>query len=385
MTLAARLDRALSIAALPLMADSDDEWWHGLFPHTLPAIVSVFATPADLGSTVENSILTAEWANSPEICLPIAAMTSADTAGADSDDDDLIWLRSLCRAGSASAAVGAQGLGTAGAGEHTERVRNLSRADLAFPVAATSSSLGGGRAQASSSHEMQLTTIVGVAASVPGAAGSASSASAIRMLPSRFCAAEVVLNGLVSSSPAVAPRFCEGGSRVTSRANTSMGELTAVYLQQARHSQFVSVGLEMATHLPVEGAPVAGPEWDSIVELAMAMVRSITTGGRQPAIFKLGITANPFHRFSNFDWGYRRDGYEEMVLLCATLPHWAVALERHLIAAFRSVSGCRNYAPGGESAPRVGPVFVYIVHVQPDALVEFRLQLARKRRRSSER
>jgi hypothetical protein len=338
------------------MADSDDEWWQGLFPHPLPGIGSVVPTPTDSGSTVRNSILTAG--------------TFADTAGADSDDDDVIWLRSLCRAGSASAAVGVLGLSTADAGG----------TDLALPVAASSSSLWRCPTRACASHEVPL-AIVGAAASVPGTAGSAS--SGILLPSSRVCAAEAN-TGLVSSLPAFGPRFSDGMLRVTSRANTSMGDLAAAYLQEARRSQVVSVSPEMTIHMPVEDAPVAGPEWDSIVRLAISMVRSITTGGGQPAIFKLGITANPFHRFSNFDWGYKRDGYEGMVLLCVTLPHWAVALERHLISVFQSVIGCRNYAPGGESAPRVGPVFVYIVHVQPDALIEFRLQLVRKRQRSAE-
>ena len=85
--------------------------------------------------------------------------------------------------------------------------------------------------------------------------------------------------------------------------------------------------------------------------------------GRLPTIFGIGIARDPLHRWANKSYGYFRDCHRTMTLLAATTAEWAVALERHLIASFRSAHGhgCRNDAPGGESSPPDPPVFVYLV------------------------
>jgi len=81
------------------------------------------------------------------------------------------------------------------------------------------------------------------------------------------------------------------------------------------------------------------------------------------AIFKIGITANPNHRFTNELYGYSRVGelYSDMAVLARGEPDLMVELEQRLIGVYERRLGCRNVAMGGESAPRDYPAYVYCV------------------------
>ena len=79
--------------------------------------------------------------------------------------------------------------------------------------------------------------------------------------------------------------------------------------------------------------------------------------------FATGITSNPQHRFFNGTYGYCRvdELYGDMIVLAKGEPHLIVALEQRLIGVFQKRPGCRNVAPGGESAPTSYPSFCYVV------------------------
>jgi hypothetical protein len=108
---------------------------------------------------------------------------------------------------------------------------------------------------------------------------------------------------------------------------------------------------------------------------ADAMVERALQDG--PTIFKIGLTRDPMHRWANASYGYVRDGFRHMTILCATVPRWAAALETYLIERFGSRQGCRNSAPGGESTPHQAPVFVYVVTVSSEELTQWRLARVR--------
>ena len=141
------------------------------------------------------------------------------------------------------------------------------------------------------------------------------------------------------------------------------------------YAEGISRGRCMIWHFPM-GRP-EGMEWRLMCRSAEATVVELL--GRLPTIFKIGITSDPLHRWANISYGYFRDDYRTMTLLAATTPEWAVALERHLIASFRSAHGhgCRNDAPGGESSPPDPPVFVYVVTVIEEDFVRWHLARVR--------
>eukprot|EP00927_Polykrikos_kofoidii_P016939 TRINITY_DN17697_c0_g5_i1.p1 TRINITY_DN17697_c0_g5~~TRINITY_DN17697_c0_g5_i1.p1 ORF type:complete len:696 (-),score=96.72 TRINITY_DN17697_c0_g5_i1:32-2119(-) len=75
------------------------------------------------------------------------------------------------------------------------------------------------------------------------------------------------------------------------------------------------------------------------------------------AIFKIGITCNPFMRWQ----AYERDGYTRFHLVFAAEEVGAVQmLEACLIDFFGERSGCRNIARGGEGPVGRGPYFTYL-------------------------
>ena len=80
-------------------------------------------------------------------------------------------------------------------------------------------------------------------------------------------------------------------------------------------------------------------------------------------IFKIGITRDPVYRMFNSGYGYAVCGevYSSMTLLMVSFPAVCAYLERALIHIFQSQAGCRNMAPGGESAPKSGLCYVYVV------------------------
>ena len=107
----------------------------------------------------------------------------------------------------------------------------------------------------------------------------------------------------------------------------------------------------------------------AVVTHARAVVQRRLLPGR--AVFKIGITTCPTHRWHNAKYGYRLslDSYERMVLLLATDNGDAAAfLEAALIALFQGTDGCRNVATGGEGLrPTEGPFFTYLVISAPVA------------------
>jgi hypothetical protein len=78
--------------------------------------------------------------------------------------------------------------------------------------------------------------------------------------------------------------------------------------------------------------------------------------------FKFGITRGPSLRFHRRDYGYFTQGYDRMLVIHAGPPQHCGEVERQLIARHRSIIGCQNFAPGGESLPPAGvATFVYVV------------------------
>ena len=120
----------------------------------------------------------------------------------------------------------------------------------------------------------------------------------------------------------------------------------------------------MEVELPPRNA-LAG----AVVAHARAVVlRRLLPGA---AVFKIGITTCPTHRWHNAKYGYRLspDSFERMVVLLATDSGNAAAfLEAALIALFQHTTGCRNVATGGEGLrPTEGPFFTYLVIAEPMA------------------
>ena len=65
------------------------------------------------------------------------------------------------------------------------------------------------------------------------------------------------------------------------------------------------------------------------------------------AIFKLGVAADPEHRFNNLSFGYKHDGYMFMDVLWRGAPRDCVFLEDELIKDLRTKRGCQNQNRGG--------------------------------------
>jgi len=102
----------------------------------------------------------------------------------------------------------------------------------------------------------------------------------------------------------------------------------------------------------------------AVLEHAVAVIeRQLLRAG--PAVFKIGITMNPIHRWHNATYGYGRsaDKYSQIVVLLISARGEAAAfLEAALISKFQATAGCRNIASGGEGLrPAEGPVFTYLV------------------------
>ena len=88
---------------------------------------------------------------------------------------------------------------------------------------------------------------------------------------------------------------------------------------------------------------------------------------KHPAVFKIGISANPVLRWNHTVYGYarcRREKWQGMKVIAVTAHSFSAALlESVLISKFRGTPGCRNESPGGETAnPGDGPHFTYVVY-----------------------
>lgn len=99
----------------------------------------------------------------------------------------------------------------------------------------------------------------------------------------------------------------------------------------------------------------------AILSHATQLVHNIIRQG--PTIFKIGITADPAHRWGNDRYGYQhdRDEYQQMLVFSEADSAGAAMLEASLIKTFKQISGCRNTAPGGESVRHGCTTYTYIV------------------------
>lgn len=96
---------------------------------------------------------------------------------------------------------------------------------------------------------------------------------------------------------------------------------------------------------------------------------------RQPRTFKIGLTRDPQHRWTNSRYGYQqletdvgRPVYHAMHVLAETeTAEGAALLEAALIEKITSRPGCMNRARGGEGLRGcpLGHYFVYLVHGWP--------------------
>ena len=105
----------------------------------------------------------------------------------------------------------------------------------------------------------------------------------------------------------------------------------------------------------------------AVLEHCSAIVHGVLARG--PTIFKIGVTRDPEHRWSNPRYGYRldTDRYEQIICMCAVQSAEAAGfVEAALLREFIDLSGCRNIAKGGDGLPyRQGSsvtYFVYVVH-----------------------
>lgn len=66
----------------------------------------------------------------------------------------------------------------------------------------------------------------------------------------------------------------------------------------------------------------------------------------------------------NTSYGYAKTGeiFADMVVLARGEPEIIAELEKLLITRWRDRVGCRNLAPGGESAPTCYPSYCYLVY-----------------------
>ena len=93
--------------------------------------------------------------------------------------------------------------------------------------------------------------------------------------------------------------------------------------------------------------------------------------GKGPTVFKIGITADPAHRWGNVRYGYQhdKDRYQQMLVMSEADSAGAAMLEASLISLFKQTSGCRNCAPGGESVRQGCLIFTYIVYRHLDTAI----------------
>ena len=179
-----------------------------------------------------------------------------------------------------------------------------------------------------------------------------------------------------------APSFLSGDLLVVEVGNVRKIANRRVQDATASDARII-VSATMVWHFPLL-AVCRGPEWSALCSLCEQRTRSVMSSGLH--IYKVGITRDPSHRWSNATYGYRgpSEGCTSMTLLACSVPSWAGALETHLITTYSSdysCRGCQNTAGCGESLPQVPPVFVYVVSVALEDIMAHRL--ARQRAASS--
>jgi len=129
---------------------------------------------------------------------------------------------------------------------------------------------------------------------------------------------------------------------------------------EVRDDDLVQERLWKAIHIPaiVFCMPSAKTNEGHVLRAAMDSVKTNT------GLFKIGITQDPAHRWSNPEYGYVLYGYNQMrVIFCSPSPTTVGMLEASLIAMAKVVAPhrCENIAPGGEAKTRAKVLFAYVV------------------------
>ena len=114
------------------------------------------------------------------------------------------------------------------------------------------------------------------------------------------------------------------------------------------------------------GASHAG----AVLHHASDVIKNLQAKG--PLVFKVGVTKDPIHRWSNVEYGYkfekaysRKPLYERMLVLIEVDSSQAAGFaEAALIAQFYGQNGCMNRALGGEGIGQNVPCkhFIYVVY-----------------------
>lgn len=150
------------------------------------------------------------------------------------------------------------------------------------------------------------------------------------------------------------------------RAQASEIGVGSAVLSDKEHEQRLEklkdagIQLHLPRKLPVSG--LAGRLFEHGENSCLSFIDRL--GGRDLAVFKIGISANIVQRWSS----YQLQNFDFMaVIACLWDPSMIEALEAHLIRLFMDYRGCRNVLRGGESLrtssgqPRFeGPFYTYI-------------------------
>jgi len=99
----------------------------------------------------------------------------------------------------------------------------------------------------------------------------------------------------------------------------------------------------------------------AILHHTMQLVQHIV--GQGLTTFKMGMTADPAHRWGNDKCGHQHEFYDcqQMQVLSEADSAGAAMLEASLIRKFWTANGCRNSAPGGESLREGCMIYTFIV------------------------
>lgn len=148
----------------------------------------------------------------------------------------------------------------------------------------------------------------------------------------------------------------------------------ACELEESQRSEHIAATtFAVSSRAPAEGRdlpflwslPRERSSASTIMSHAHAIVDTLTGQQGKPTVFKIGVTKDPKHRWTNRSYGYSHDKHtvwDKMIILAKVEDKLAAGLlEAYLINAFKCRQGCRNEAPGGEGLSPPGPYFVYVV------------------------
>lgn len=127
-------------------------------------------------------------------------------------------------------------------------------------------------------------------------------------------------------------------------------------------------------------AELAPSNLASLVNSLSARISRMVAGSPpdlHPAIFKIGLTRDPYWRFAVAAFRHTRD-FSDMELLVVSFPALIGFLETALISRLRETQGCQNFLPGGESLPPADRVcYLYVVSKRVDRYIHDRLSRIR--------